>query len=66
MDGFELFDEFKCIDENLLVIVILGYGMIEMAVGVICKGVYDFFEKLFKLDKLLLMVMWVLENSCLC
>lgn len=36
--------------------MILGYGNIEMVVYVIKFGVYDFIEKLFKIDWLLLIV----------
>ncbi len=63
LDGLELLDEFKRIDENLPVIVISGHGTIETAVGAIRKGAYDFLEKPFKSDKLLLTVTRALENS---
>ena len=63
LDGLELLEEFKRIDENLPVIVISGHGTIETAVGAIRKGAYDFLEKPFKSDKLLLTVTRALENS---
>lgn len=63
LDGIELLDEFREIDEELPVIVISGHGTIETAVAAIRKGAYDFIEKPFKSDKLLLTVSRALENS---
>lgn len=63
LDGIELLDEFREIDEDLPVIVISGHGTIETAVAAIRKGAYDFIEKPFKSDKLLLTVSRALENS---
>ena len=63
LDGIELLDEFREIDPNLPVIVISGHGTIETAVAAIRKGAYDFIEKPFKSDKLLLTVSRALETS---
>ncbi|WP_300552397.1 sigma-54 dependent transcriptional regulator [Maricaulis sp.] len=63
LDGIELLDEFSAIDPNLPVIVISGHGNIETAVAAIRKGAYDFIEKPFKSDKLLLTVARALETS---
>lgn len=63
LDGIELLDEFREIDSDLPVIVISGHGTIETAVAAIRKGAYDFIEKPFKSDKLLLTVSRALENS---
>ena len=63
LDGIELLDEFQAIDDTLPVIVISGHGTIETAVAAIRKGAYDFLEKPFKSDKLLLTVERALETS---
>ncbi|OLF77962.1 AAA family ATPase [Maricaulis sp. W15] len=63
LDGIELLDEFRAIDANMPVIVISGHGTIETAVAAIRKGAYDFLEKPFKSDKLLLTVTRALETS---
>lgn len=63
LDGIELLDELRAIDDQLPVIVISGHGTIETAVAAIRKGAYDFLEKPFKSDKLLLTVERALETS---
>lgn len=63
LDGIELLDEIKRSDPQMPVIVISGHGTIETAVAAIRKGAYDFIEKPFKSDKLLLTVQRALENS---
>ena len=63
LDGIELLDEFRKIDTEMPVIVISGHGTIETAVAAIQKGAYDFLEKPFKSDKLLLTVTRGLETS---
>jgi len=63
LDGIELLDEFRALDPDLPVIVISGHGTIETAVAAIRKGAYDFLEKPFKSDKLLLTVKRALEAS---
>ena len=63
LDGIELLDEFRALDPDLPVVVISGHGTIETAVAAIRKGAYDFLEKPFKSDKLLLTVKRALETS---
>ena len=63
LDGIELLDEIKKTDPGLPVIVISGHGTIETAVAAIRKGGYDFIEKPFKSDKLLVTVTRALETS---
>lgn len=63
LDGIELLDEIKKADPELPVIVISGHGTIETAVAAIRKGAYDFIEKPFKSDKLLVTVERALETS---
>ncbi|WP_375284672.1 nitrogen assimilation response regulator NtrX [Marinicauda pacifica] len=63
LDGIELLDEIKRGDPDMPVIFISGHGTIETAVAAIRKGAYDFIEKPFKSDKLLLTVQRALEAS---
>ena len=63
LDGLELLDVLKELDADLPVIMISGHGTIETAVSAIKKGAYDFLEKPFKSDRLLLMVERALEAS---
>ncbi|HAQ35357.1 MAG: sigma-54-dependent Fis family transcriptional regulator [Maricaulis sp.] len=63
LDGIELLEVIRKIDPDLPVIVISGHGTIETAVAAIRKGAYDFLEKPFKSDKLLVTVERALEVS---
>ncbi len=65
MDGLELLDMVKALDEDLPVIMISGHGNIETAVSTIKRGAYDFLEKPFKSDRLLLVVQRALEATAL-
>ena len=63
MDGLELLDLVKSLDPDLPVIMISGHGNIETAVSAIKRGAYDFLEKPFKSDRLLLVVDRALEQA---
>src|SRR3954452_12867795 len=63
MDGLELLDLVKTLDADLPVIMISGHGNIETAVSAIKRGAYDFLEKPFKSDRLLLLVDRALEAT---
>ena len=63
MDGLELLDMLKSLDPDLPVIMISGHGNIETAVSAIKRGAYDFLEKPFKSDRLLLIVERALEAA---
>jgi two-component system nitrogen regulation response regulator NtrX len=63
LDGLELLDILKTLDPDLPVVMISGHGSIETAVSSIKKGAYDFLEKPFKSDRLLLVVERALENT---
>src|SRR3982751_4926882 len=63
MDGLELLDLVKALDPDLPVIMISGHGNIETAVSAIKRGAYEFLEKPFKSDRLLLVVDRALETS---
>jgi len=63
IDGLELLTLFKEIDADMPVIVISGHGTIETAVSAIRKGAYDFIEKPFTADRLLVVVQRALEAA---
>lgn len=63
MDGLELLDMVKSLDADLPVIMISGHGNIETAVSAIKRGAYEFLEKPFKSDRLLLVVERALEAA---
>src|SRR5215475_6496121 len=63
IDGLDLLTMFKEIDADMPVIVISGHGTIETAVAAIRKGAYDFVEKPFTADRLLLVVQRALEAA---
>lgn len=65
MDGLELLDLVKTLDADLPVLMISGHGNIETAVNAIKRGAYEFLEKPFKSDRLLLVVERALEASSL-
>ncbi len=65
MDGLELLDVVKGFDSELPVLMISGHGNIETAVSAIKRGAYDFLEKPFKADRLLIMVERALETTSL-
>jgi two-component system nitrogen regulation response regulator NtrX len=63
MDGLELLDMVKALDVDMPVIMISGHGNIETAVSAIKRGAYEFLEKPFKSDRLLLVVERALEAA---
>ena len=52
ISGLELLQRVRATDPELPVILISGHGDIEMAVGAIQDGAYDFIEKPFAADRL--------------
>lgn len=63
LDGLELLDEIKKLHPGLPVVMISGHGTIETAVSAIRRGAYDFIEKPFKADRLILIAERALETS---
>ena len=63
LDGIELLDEIKVRDPTLPVVVISGHGNIETAVAAIKRGAYDFIEKPFQSEQLLLVVRRATETE---
>ncbi|MCB1452913.1 MAG: sigma-54-dependent Fis family transcriptional regulator [Rhizobiaceae bacterium] len=63
LDGLALLDEIKKLHPSLPVVMISGHGTIETAVSAIHRGAYDFIEKPFKADRLILVCDRALETS---
>lgn len=64
-DGIEILRNFKKKHEDKPVVMISGHGTIETAVESIKHGAYDFIEKPFKADRLILMIERALEAASL-
>src|SRR3982074_1038450 len=54
LDGLQLLDAMKAQHPELPIVMISGHGNIETAVAAIKQGAYDFIEKPFKADRLVL------------
>src|SRR5437588_10980486 len=63
LDGLQLLDSVKAEHPDLPVVMISGHGNIETAVAAIKQGAYDFIEKPFKADRLILVANRALETS---
>src|SRR5580704_5516407 len=63
LDGLQLLDTVKQEHPELPVVMISGHGNIETAVAAIKHGAYDFIEKPFKADRLVLVANRALETS---
>jgi two-component system, NtrC family, nitrogen regulation response regulator NtrX len=63
LDGLQVLDAVKRDHPELPVVMISGHGNIETAVAAIKQGAYDFIEKPFKADRLVLVADRALETS---
>ncbi|MEE8627336.1 MULTISPECIES: sigma-54-dependent transcriptional regulator [Methylobacterium] len=63
LDGLQVLDVIKAQAPDLPVVMISGHGNIETAVSAIKAGAYDFIEKPFKADRLILVAERALEAS---
>src|SRR5437879_7836188 len=63
LDGLQLLAAIKQEHPELPVVMISGHGNIETAVAAIKRGAYDFIEKPFKADRLVLVADRALETS---
>lgn len=63
IDGLDLLAVLRETDPDMPVIVISGHGTIETAVTAIRKGAYDFLEKPFNADRLLIVVTRAVETA---
>ncbi|MEM7618877.1 MAG: sigma-54 dependent transcriptional regulator [Pseudomonadota bacterium] len=63
LDGLDVLLKIKEIHPELPVIIMSGHGNIETAVTAIKRGAYDYIEKPFKSDRIILVVNRALEAS---
>lgn len=63
MTGVEALEEIKQIAPNQVVLFVTAFGSISLAVDAVKKGAYDFIEKPFDNDKLLLTVGRAIEHT---
>ena len=65
LDGIELLEKFKNLNPLIPVIIISGHGNVNMAVNAIKKGAYDFLEKPFNSEKLIITSKRALQSATL-
>ncbi len=63
LDGLEVLTVMKRAYPDLPIVIISGHGNIETAVTAIKRGAYDYIEKPFKSDRLVLVTLRALEAS---
>lgn len=63
LDGIELLDAMKARDATLPVVMISGHGTLDTAVAAIKRGAYDYIEKPFQAEQLLLVVRRATETE---
>ena len=63
LDGLQLLEQIKRDHPEIPIVMISGHGNIETAVAAIKRGAYDFIEKPFKSDRLILVATRALETS---
>ena len=65
MNGMELLEAVKALDNRAIVMVITGYGTVEKAVEAIKGGAYDFIPKPFNMEELEVVINRALERHSL-
>ena len=65
MDGIDILKKVKVDYPHVPVVIISGHGNIEIAVSAIKQGAYDFIEKPFNIEQLLVVVRRAMETSSL-
>ncbi|MFV1496247.1 sigma-54 dependent transcriptional regulator [Phaeobacter sp. JH20_36] len=63
MDGIDILKVVKRDNPEIPVVIISGHGNIEIAVAAIKQGAYDFIEKPFNIDQLLVVIRRAMEAS---
>ena len=62
-DGIEFIDRVKSLSPYSAIVTITGHGNVDMAVKAIKKGAYDFIEKPFSVDRILLTIKHAYEDT---
>ncbi len=63
LDGIDILKKTKRDNPDIPVVIISGHGNIEIAVAAVKQGAYDFIEKPFNIDQLMVVVKRALEAS---
>jgi len=63
MDGIDILKTVKRENPDVPVVIISGHGNIEIAVAAIKQGAYDFIEKPFNIEQLLVVIRRAMETS---
>ena len=63
MDGIDILKAVKRDNPDVPVVIISGHGNIEIAVAAIKQGAYDFIEKPFNIDQLMVVIRRAMEVS---
>jgi two-component system, NtrC family, nitrogen regulation response regulator NtrX len=63
MDGIDILKSVKRDNPDIPVVIISGHGNIEIAVAAIKQGAYDFIEKPFNIDQLMVVVARAMETA---
>lgn len=63
LDGLQILDQIKELYTDLPVVMISGHGTIDTAVSALKKGAYDYIEKPFKADRLVITAERALETQ---
>lgn len=63
MDGIDILKQVKRDHPGIPIVIISGHGNIEIAVAAIKQGAYDFIEKPFNIDQLMVVIRRAMETS---
>lgn len=63
LDGIDILKTLKRDNPDIPVVIISGHGNIEIAVAAVKQGAYDFIEKPFNIDQLMVVVSRAMEAS---
>ncbi|SMX35126.1 nitrogen assimilation response regulator NtrX [Actibacterium lipolyticum] len=63
MDGIDILTNVKRDNPDIPIVIISGHGNIEIAVAAIKQGAYDFIEKPFNIDQLMVVIRRAMETS---
>ena len=63
MDGIDILKSVKRDHPEVPIVIISGHGNIEIAVAAIKQGAYDFIEKPFNIDQLMVVIRRAMETS---
>ncbi len=63
LDGIEILKNVRRDNPDIPVVIISGHGNIEIAVAAVKQGAYDFIEKPFNIDQLMVVIARAMETS---